>query len=93
METVILKNGAEEVKSLVSVTMLALKDLGAIELYELVQVCRNRDHQMWGGTANVLKAFGLLETDGQPHDSIRNIVLSAANGDGLDMRLGSPVKE
>lgn len=93
METVILKNGAEEVKALVNVTMFSLERLGPIEFYELVQTCRVRGHVPFGNTQSTLQSLGLLERNGVPYDSIRNIVLSAAVGEGLELRLQSPIKE
>lgn len=90
METVILKNGAEEVKALVMVTMMSLRHLEPIEL---VQKCKDDTHIFWGDTEEKLKSLALLECSGRPHDSIRNIVLSALAGEGLDMRLVSPIKE
>lgn len=93
METVILKNGAEEVKALVMVTMMSLRHLEPIAFYELVQKCKDDTHIFWGDTEEKLKSLALLECSGRPHDSIRNIVLSALAGEGLDMRLVSPIKE
>jgi len=93
METATLKNGAVEAKALVEITMLSLMKLGPIELYELVQICRRSDHPPWGDTIDTLKSWQLVGQDGVVHDSIKNIVLSAAEGDGLDLRLGSPIKK
>lgn len=94
METVTLKNGAEEVKSLVVVTMLSLESLieeQPFAFYDLVMVCRDRDYRPFGSNGDHLKSLALLQDGGHVHDSIRNIVLSAVTGDGLDMQLGSPV--
>lgn len=96
METVILKNGAEEALPLVDVAMLSLRTLMAekpIVLYELVQLCRDRKHQLFGKSGDDLHALKLIEKHGDGvgvHDSIRNIVLSAVEGDGLEMALGNP---
>ena len=99
IETVKLKNGTEEARPMVAVTMFALNGLmeegKVIVLYELVQLCRNRDHVPWGKTGEDLKALSLIENrDGwHVHDSIRNIVLSAAKGEGLEMSIGNPVAD
>lgn len=47
METVTLKNGTVEAKPLVAVTLMSLEHLinpDPIAFYELVMVCRDRDH-------------------------------------------------
>ena len=94
METVTLKNGTEEAKPLVAVMMLTLEHLfeeDPIAAYELVMLCRNKDHVLFGNTGATLKDLSLVERDGRVCQSIRNVVLSAVVGDGLDMILQSPV--
>jgi len=93
MKTLVLKNGSEEAEPLVKVTMMSLRNLmetNLIAFYELVCLCRDGKHQLFGNTGEVLGKFSLV-SNGQVHDSIRNIVLSAAEGEGLDMRLTNPV--
>lgn len=97
IEVVTLKNGTEEARPLIGVMMLTLQRLWAEKptvLYELVQLCRDREHELWGSTSEDLLALSLIEktNDGfRVHDSIRNIVLSAIEGEGLEMKLGNPV--
>lgn len=94
METVQLKNGAEEAVPLVNVTMMSLRKLFdelPIVLYELVMLCRDSNHKPFGNCAKDLLDLNLIGPSNRPHNSIRNIVLSAVSGDGLDMTLGSPV--
>lgn len=96
METVILRNGAEEAKPLVAVTMLSLghlMDERPLALYDLVMKCRDRNYQFFGDNEEHLKSLNIVDRDGSIHTSIRNIVLSAADGDGLAMVIRSPVKE
>lgn len=62
-----------------------------IVLYELVACCRDRNHQPFGNAGEKLAALELRREDGTIHESIRNIVLSAASGEGLDLTLGSPL--
>lgn len=96
METVILKNGAEEAKPAVMATMMSLRhlfDSEPIVAYELVMKCRDPKHSFFGNTGDKLKQLSLVQPDDRVHDTIRNIVLSAAQGDGLDMTLGSPIKQ
>jgi len=96
MQTVTLKNGTEEVKSLVVVTMLSLRNLmtdNVTAFYDLVMVCRDSDYHPFEDNGDYLKARSLLQDSGRVHESIRNIVLSAVTGDDLDMELGSPYAE
>lgn len=93
---VMLKNGQEEFKALVVVTMMSLRALLAeqpIAFYELVMKCRNRNHQFFGNAGEKLKGLELVQSDGGVHGSIRNIVLSATSGEGLGLVLHSPIKE
>ena len=95
-ETVTLKNGASEVKGLVTVTMLMLHDLlqdKPIVFYELVMKARDPNHKFFGCSGDNLKAVSLVQGNGQIHDSIRNIVLSAVKGEGLQMTLSSVCTE
>ena len=111
-ETVTLKNGAEEAKPLVVVTMMTLNRLmdegKSSTVYELVQLCRNGDHALsrFDGIAERLERLNLASEiaaipfrgankhggcQWKVHSSTRNIVLSAIEGEGLDLRLANPV--
>lgn len=90
--TVKLKNGSVEAKFVVVATMMSLDSLlqdnpGAF--YELVTKCRDPKHKMFGNTKSICEHRALMNGD-IVHGSIRNIVLSAVEGDGLDMGLTSP---
>lgn len=88
-----LANGAIEADVLVEVTMFSLRGLiktNPIAFYELVTRCRDEKHKLFGNTEEVLMGSGLIQKPGEIHDSVRNIVLSAAKGDGFEMTLGSP---
>jgi hypothetical protein len=96
MKIATLKNGAEEALPLVAVTQLIINRMtesfpGVINLYELVQKCRDSNHRLFGNSEEDLKREGLIEPSGRIHDSTRNIILSMASGDGLDMTFGDPV--
>ena len=94
METLKLRNGAEEAKSLVATTYMILTDLmesDPILFYELVMKARNREYRCFGNTGETLQGRNLLERDGRMHDSMRNIIVSAVEGESLDMVLRSPV--
>ncbi len=98
MKTVKLKNNTEEAAPLVTTTMMSLNQLwesgipGILMLSDLVQICRNdKKYQKFGDNEEELKKRALLQADGRPHDSIRNIVLCAFTGEGLELNLGSPL--
>lgn len=99
METdlVDLKNGAKEANVLVASTMTSLNGLmkggfgGLTQLYDLVMVCRDPKYKIGERNLKALQDLALLESDGQPHSSIKNIVLSAATGEGMELKLSSPL--
>jgi hypothetical protein len=94
METVVLRNGAEEAEPLVVVTMSTLRLVmkeRPLALYDLVMRCRDNNYKFFGGTGGYLVGLALINAGHDVHDSIKNIVLSAVEGDGMDMVLRSPV--
>jgi len=91
METVRLKNGSEELKVLVNSTMFSLRSLlqnNPTDFYDLVMVCRNENYGVTNQT--LLNRLGLMQGN-LVHTSIKNVVLSAVIGDGLNMTLTSPI--
>lgn len=92
METVPLKNGSTELKVAVVAAMVSIEALGPIEQYELVMLARDPKHGPWGDTVKRLSAMGLVADNGTMHPTIRNVVLSAFSGEGLDIVLGSPIR-
>lgn len=96
METIRLRNGAEEVKPLVVITIRTLEhvmDERPLAFYDLVMKCRDQNYQFFEDNEDYLKEQRLVDANGSIHDSIRNVVLSAAKGDGMDMVLRSPVSK
>lgn len=92
MNTIKLKNGSEEVEALVATTMMALRGLfdeKPMVVYELAMLARDRNHKPFGGMTADIETVGLVQ-EGQMHGSIRNIVLSAVEGEGLEITLGDP---
>ena len=59
----------------------------------LAEMARDREHKPWGKTGDEFLGLATPNDDGTyaMHDSIRSIVVSAAEGEGLDMRLVNPV--
>ena len=95
MTTLKLKNSSEEAEPLVRVTMMSLRSLAEsdpIVFYELVELCRDPKHELFGNAGDALKRLSLVQGDGNSvHQSIRNVVLSAAVGEGLALELANPV--
>ncbi len=95
MSTVKLRNGAEEFGPLVPVVERRLQSLmnsDPLAFYDLTMRCRQgRAYTMFPVIESRLIESDLLQANGMPHDSIRNIVLSAVEGDDLEMRLVSPL--
>lgn len=97
MKVLRLKNGTEEVEPLVITAMMSLELLFTtkpLHAYELVQLCRNPSHPVFGRMGEDLVGLALAERRGNGfgvHESVRNVVLSAVLGDGLEMTLGNPV--
>ncbi len=90
-----LKNGSVEPSAIVlpvTLALTALLDDNVIVFYELVMKARDPNHPFFSpGVEQDLKKTGLLQENGVLNDRIRNIVLSATEGDGLDMHLIDPV--
>ena len=96
MEMVTLKNGTTEAASLIATVMMSLEALmnsKPMAVYELNELCKDSTHKVFGSLGADLTELALLEANGQPHGSIKNIVLSAVSGEGLEMTLDSPVKD
>ncbi|TET14849.1 MAG: hypothetical protein E3J82_01470 [Candidatus Thorarchaeota archaeon] len=92
--TVQLKNGAVELKVFVASIMLVLDrlvDEKPVAALDLVMKCRDSSYQFFSDNEEILQARNLVEKHGTIHSSIRNVVLSAFEGDGFDMVLHSPV--
>lgn len=98
METkpVTLKNGTTEVEPLVAATMMSLRKLfdeEPIVLFDLVSRCRDDSYEWFGDAEKECKDLRLVQSDNTIHRSIKNIILSATEGDGMDMTLVSPYAE
>lgn len=94
METVVLKNGAEEARALVTVGMISIESLAReypMIFYELVMLARDRNHELFGRAGEELRNRALIGPGNHMHDSLRNIVMSAVTGEGMDMVLGNPI--
>ena len=94
MSVVRLRNGAEEAELLVVATMLHLERLYVAEplaFFDAIMVARDPSYRTFGDVGATLRRLALLDQAGRMHGSIRNVLLSAAEGDGMDMRLVDPI--
>lgn len=97
IKTIMLKSGVEEAESLVTVVMMSLRGLqeeglpGMLTLYDFAEKCKNPAYKLEGDAEQKLKGLGLVQQDGKIHQSIKNIVRSASEGEGLEFRLVNPL--
>lgn len=102
MKEVKLKNGSSEVTALVADCTLSLRRLadsgipGITQLYDLREMCRDRSYGLKVSSTNwdALRQLSLVDggrSNVQIHGSLRNIVLSSIDGEGMEMRLVDPV--
>ncbi|MDI6758871.1 MAG: hypothetical protein QMD94_04285, partial [Candidatus Omnitrophota bacterium] len=99
IQLVKLKNRAMEPEDVVMAAMLSLEQLrqhpkGFVLVHELRAKARDPQYKFFGDdTEAKLKKIKLIQSNGEIHESIRNVVLSAVVGDGLDIHLVSPLAE
>ena len=95
MKMVKLRNGTTEAKPFVDFVSGLLQKLDnedPMVFVELVMLCRDSTHELFDNAGKVLKQFNFLRGDEtQPHESVRNVVLSAVRGEGISVTLGNPV--
>lgn len=93
--TVILRNGVDEQEATVQAIMASLWQCledQPVAFLELVELCRDRSHRLFGNTRETLERMALVE-HGDVHEVIQNVVLSAVEGDGPKMRLRWPCEQ
>lgn len=96
MELATLRTGKEVPAQALMTTTLLLQKLARTEadaFFELVEVCRKPGYKLSQIYAKRLQECGLIQGDGQPHEYTREIVLASAEGEELDLKLVSPVKQ
>lgn len=97
MELIKLKNGTEEAKSLIAAVEMSTNRLLSdgfpypMAFWELVRACKDVTYEPNHLITIELVLLGLMERDGRVHESVKNIVLSSVEGEGLDMKLVPPV--
>lgn len=96
-EMVALRNGTEESKALTAGIILASRALLSEEcktpmaFWDLVRMAQDKDYRPMKVNAAALRERNLLESDNSLHGSIKNIVLSSVEGEGLAMIYVNPV--
>ena len=91
-----LRNGSEAPDIIIAAAMTALERLagqglpGMLALDEMTRFCREACPPS-AQSMRLLVAARLVSEEGMVHDVIRNVVLSAVEGHGLELRLGSPM--
>lgn len=99
LEMVRLKNGSEVPKATVITTMINLGNLrnsmpGILALYDLTELCKNPDYDV-SFTKDTLLSLALVSQKSTEkitvHDDVKNILLSAVEGEGMNIDLCSPI--
>jgi len=94
LDLVELRTGAKVFEATLVAITVSLEDLlraNFTAFYELVEIARNPNHKPFGNAVTVLHERGLLDEDGQMHDTIRDVVLASAEGEGTRLCLVNPV--
>ncbi len=90
MEMIKLPSGTEVPKVLYVATMQTLRSLcekKVMVFCDLVMMCRDQSYEAFGDNAIDLKKVNVLESNGRPHKSIRQIVEAVVKGNGLNMHI------
>ena len=96
LELLKLKNGGEAPAAAVWATMTSLKAMmtsGLPSMFAVIELADHvrRDKRIPDATRALLVQRGLMEPDGSIHDIVRDVILSAAQGEGVSFALVSPV--
>ncbi len=97
-ELVELKNGAKVLRAHVKSVTAKLyeltqgRDTGAILLHELVMKSRDKQHALFDGCGRRLLELGFLNEEGSVKGYVRDIVLSSAKDEGLELSFISPLR-
>ena len=89
-----LKNGSEVPLAIIITTMDILNRLQAtqaVAFHHLVKKCRDSAHNIADDTIKILEKNALMK-DGLVHITVKDILLSAIQGDDQKITLNSPVE-
>jgi hypothetical protein len=93
VKVVTLRTGAEvpePVIRTVTITMSRLMETDPIAPYEAVMMAREPGYVPFGNTGETLKRFDFIDNFPKLHRTVRDVILAATEGDGMDLRLVSP---
>lgn len=88
-----LRNGGRENAGVVAAAYMSIQALShedPVAFVELVMKARDPGHPLLPGVEKRLTALRLMRPGGEIHSSLRNVILSSAVGDGLDVGLVDP---
>ena len=101
MENIPLRTGKIAIVPMVSVITVSFRALfstSPIMAYELVMLCRNPKHELFGLIGALLRVQSLVEardtSNGTAYyvrDQVRDIILASVEGEGMDMHLVNPI--
>ena len=94
-EVVALKNGSKAPLAAVEMITLVLRRMISGDLDQMQALidfvdCVRDDKPLSEKSQKIILSYGLIEAQGVVHDNTRNILLSAAVGEGLMLQLVSP---
>jgi hypothetical protein len=96
-----LRNGKEVPDVVIGTTMIALRTLADADFMafcEFVETCRDPGHVIYGDCGDKIERLGLVQSvdaagHGKVHDAVRDIVLSAVDGEDFGLSLRSPLPD
>ncbi len=94
MDMIKLRGGPQEAEAVVRVLLMTLRGLYAehwTAFYDAVMLARDPAHKIFSESQRkALLDLSLIGRGDQMHESIRNIIRAAVEGDGLEMRIIDP---
>lgn len=99
MEEITLRTGEKVVSVMIPTVRMALDSLltngisGFTALYDLREICRDPQYKqkVHAGNMKLLQDLSLVDPSGGVHDEIRKIVVASVTGEGLDIKIVSPL--
>ena len=94
LEELKLKNGSTEVNVVIAATVMNLKRLITETpgvFYDVVMKARDESYELFNSIGDIRNESPLLEPDGSMRQDIRNIIMSATDGDEGDMHIVDPI--
>ena len=92
-----LKNGSDECVATIVVTQMIINSMFSedylypMAFWDLARKCQDSNYKIFEVNQKVLIDVGLMDSNKNIHQSIKNIVLSSIEGSGLDIHLVNPI--